>query len=137
MRIAVVFFEGKSRKRLLGVTQALAKGIETQGHQVDVIDGARDVNSKLTIYGYVAIGGESITTFTGKIPEVITRYLKNAGMISGKRCYAFVCKTPISANRALQRIMKAMEGEGMFLKNSGVINSEVEAQEVGRRLHIS
>ena len=33
--------------------------------------------------------------------------------------------------------MKAMEGEGMFLKNSGVLNSDVEAQEVGRRLHVS
>ena len=33
--------------------------------------------------------------------------------------------------------MKAMEGEGMFLKNSGVLNSDVEAAEVGRRLHIS
>ncbi|MDE0024177.1 MAG: hypothetical protein OXP69_07160 [Spirochaetaceae bacterium] len=137
MRTAVVFFEGKNRKRLLSLAQALARGIETQGHQVDLIDGARDINSKLTIYGYIAIGGESITTFTGKIPEVVTRYLKNAGMISGKRCYAFVCKSPISANRALQRIMKAMEGEGMFLKNSGILNSEVEAQEVGRRLHIS
>jgi len=137
MRIAVVFFEGKNRKRLLALAQALARGIETQGHQVDLIDGAHDINSKLTIYRYVAVGGESITTFTGKIPEVVTRYLKNAGMISGKRCYAFVCKSPISANRALQRIMKAMEGEGMFLKNSGVLNSEVEAQEVGRRLHIS
>ena len=68
---------------------------------------------------------------------MVTRYLKNAGMISGKRCYAFVGKSPISASRALQRIMKAMEGEGMFLKNSGVLNSAVEAQEVGRRLHIS
>ena len=137
MRAAVVFFEGKSRKRLLGLAQALAKGIETQGHQVDVIDGSHDVNSRLTLYGYIAIGGESITTFTGKVPDVVTRYLKNAGMISGKRCYAFVSKTSISANRALMRIMKAMEGEGMFLKNSGVLNSEVEAQEVGRRLHIS
>ncbi len=137
MRTAVVFFEGKSRKRLLGLAQALAKGIETQGHQVDVIDGSHDVNSRLTIYGYIAIGGESITTFTGKVPDVVTRYLKNAGMISGKRCYAFVSKTSISANRALMRIMKAMEGEGMFLKNSGILNSEVEAQEVGRRLHIS
>ena len=51
MRIAVVFFEGKNRKRLLALAQALAKGIETQGHQVDVIDGAHDINSKLTIYG--------------------------------------------------------------------------------------
>ena len=137
MRTAVVFFEGKSRKRLLGLAQALAKGIQEQGHQVDVIDGGHDVNSKLTIYRYIAVGGESITTFTGKIPEVVTRYLKGAGMISGKRCYAFVSKSTLSSNRALQRLMKAMEGEGMFLKNSGVLNSDVEAEEVGRRLHIS
>ena len=137
MRTAIVFFEGKSRKRLLGLAQALAKGMQEQGHQVDVIDGGHDVNSRLTIYRYIAVGGESITTFTGKLPEVVTRYLKGAGMISGKRCYAFVSKTSLSANRALQRLMKAMEGEGMFLKNSGVLNSDVEAEEVGRRLHIS
>ena len=136
MRTAVVFFEGKSRKRLLGLAQGLAKGMQEQGHQVDVIDGGHDVNSKLTIYQYIAVGGESTTTFTGKIPEVVTRYLKGAGMISGKRCYAFVSKATLSSNRALQRLMKVMEGEGMFLKNSGVLNSAVEAEAVGRRLHI-
>lgn len=136
MRAAVVFFEGKSRKRMLGLAQALAKGIREQGHQVDVIDGGHDVNSKLTIYQYIAVGGESITTFTGKIPEVVTRYLKGAGMISGKRCYAFVSKTSLSSGRALQRLMQAMEGEGMFLKNSGVLNSAVEAEAVGSRLHV-
>jgi hypothetical protein len=30
-----------------------------------------------------------------------------------------------------------MEGEGMFLKNSDVLRSSVEAEEVGKRLHIS
>lgn len=132
-----MFFEGKSRKRILGLAQGLAKGIREQGHQVDVIDGGRDVNSKLTIYQYIAVGGESTTTFTGKIPEVVTRYLKGAGMISGKRCYAFVSKATLSSNRALQRLMKVMEGEGMFLKNSGVLNSAVEAEAVGRRLHVA
>lgn len=136
MRAAVVFFEGKSRKRMLDLAQALAKGIREQGHQVDVIDGGHDVNSKLTIYQYIAVGGESITTFTGKIPEVVTRYLKGAGMISGKRSYAFVSKTSLSSGRALQRLMQAMEGEGMFLKNSGVLNSAVEAEAVGSRLHV-
>ena len=137
MRTAVVFFEGKSRRRLLGLSQALARGMEAQGHQVDVIDGGHDVNSKLTIYQYIAVGAESMTTFSGKLPEVVNRFLKGSGMISGKRCYAFVSKASMSSSRALQRLMKAMEGEGMFLKNSGVLNSDVEAEEVGRRLHIN
>ena len=137
MRIAVVFFEGNNRRRLLGMAQALARGIEAQGHQVDVIDGSRDVHHRLTVYRYIAVGAESITLFTGKIPAVVVRYLKGAGMISGKRSYAFVSKATLSPARALQRLMTAMEAEGMFLKNSGVLTSDVEAEAVGRRLHIT
>jgi hypothetical protein len=32
--------------------------------------------------------------------------------------------------------MKCMEGEGMFLRNSDVLRSPTEAEEIGRRLRI-
>ena len=34
------------------------------------------------------------------------------------------------------RLVKIMESEGMYLKSSEVIQSEVEAEEIGKRLHI-
>ena len=64
MRVAAVFFPAKDRKKILDITKGLAKGIESQGHTVDIIDGTRDVNTKLTIYKYIVVGAEKVT-FTG------------------------------------------------------------------------
>ena len=44
MRIAVIYFAGGQRNKLVEVSKGLVKGIEAQGHQVDLIDGDRDVN---------------------------------------------------------------------------------------------
>ena len=136
MRTAVIFFAGKNRERLLNLAKALARGIEAQGHQVDIIDGDHDVNTRLTIYQYIAIGTEAISGFGGKIPEKISTFLASAGMVSGKRCFAFVAKTTLGSQKALSRLMKQMESEGMYLKYSEVFSSQVEAEEVGKRLHI-
>ena len=136
MRTAVIFFAGKNREKLLNLAKALARGIESQGHQVDIIDGDHDVNTRLTIYQYIAIGTEAISAFGGKIPEKISTFLSSAGMVSGKRCFAFVAKTALGSQKALTRLMKQMESEGMYLKYSDVFSSQVEAEEVGKRLHI-
>ncbi len=136
MRTAVIFFSGKNREKILNLAKALARGIESQGHQVDIIDGDRDVNSKLTIYQYIAVGTESVSLFGGKIPEKISTFLASAGMVAGKRSFAFVAKTPLGSQKALSRLMKQMESEGMYLKYSEVLNSQVEAEEIGKRLHI-
>jgi len=136
MRAAVVFFATNSRDRILNITRSLAKGIESQGHQVDIIDGNHDVNAKLTMYQYIAIGAEPLSNFSGKIPDKVSHFLSSSGMVAGKRCYAFVTKNVFGAGKALARLMKGMEKEGMFLKYSSIISSAAEAEEIGKRLHI-
>ena len=136
MRVGVVFIAEKNRDKLLNLAKALAKGIEAQGHQAEVIDGSRDSNSKLTIYNYVVVGTEPISLFGGKIPDRVAQFLSSAGMVSGKRCFAFVPKRPLGSTKALFRLMKAMEQEGMFLKSSEILQSDVEAEEIGKRLKL-
>jgi flavorubredoxin len=136
MRVAVVFFSGSRRRKLLEHCQALAKGITSQGHTVDIVDGDRDVNTRLTIYQYIVVGTEVLGTFGGKIPEKVGVWLAGAGTASGKRSFAFVLKAFLGAPRALSRLMQAMEKEGLFLKNSRILASVVEAEEIGKRLHI-
>jgi hypothetical protein len=114
MRAAVVFFSSASRERILALAKSLSQGIGEQGHHVDLIDGDRDVNAKLTSY----------------------QYLGSAGMVSGKHSFAFVTKTPFGSLKALSRLMKNMEKEGMLIKNSSILGSPQEAQEVGKRLHV-
>ena len=55
MRAAVVFFATNSRDKILNITRSLVRGIESQGHQVDIIDGVHDVNAKLTMYQYLSL----------------------------------------------------------------------------------
>jgi menaquinone-dependent protoporphyrinogen IX oxidase len=136
MRAAVVFFATHSRDRILNITRSLARGIESQGHQVDIIDGVHDVNAKLTMYQYIAVGSETLSNFSSKIPDKVGYFLGSSGMVSGKRSFAFVTKNVFGAAKALARVMKSMEKEGMFLKYSTILNSPAEAEEIGKRLHI-
>jgi menaquinone-dependent protoporphyrinogen IX oxidase len=136
MRAAVVFFATNSRDKILNITRSLARGIESQGHQVDIIDGVHDVNAKLTMYQYIAVGSETLSNFSSKIPDKVGYFLSSSGMVAGKRSFAFVTKNVIGATKALARLMKNMEKEGMFLKYSSILNSPQEAEEIGKRLHI-
>jgi flavorubredoxin len=121
---------------MMGLAKALGRGIEKQGNTVDVFDGAKDLNVKLTIYQYVAIGAEPIGGLGGKIPESVRTFLAASGIVSGRKSYAFVAKSTFGAAKALAGLMKCMEGEGMFLKNSDILRSPTEAEEIGRRLRI-
>ena len=137
MRIAAVFFAGKNRNRLLDVTKVLARGLESQGNQVDIIDGDRDINSKLAIYGYIAVGTSAINTWGGRIPEKVSAYLANSGIVAGKRCFAYTITAGMRTGKTLSKLMRQMEQEGMFLKYSDILSSPAEAEEVGKRLHLA
>lgn len=136
MRVAVIYFAGSKRQKLTELSRSLAKGLEEQGHQVDIIDGERDVNSKLTIYNYIAIGTGSTGFFGGKISDGISRFLANSGMVSGKRCFAFIVKSGLRTGKTLQKLMRVMEHEGMYLKYSDILSQPEEALAIGRKLHI-
>jgi len=136
MRVAVVFFSGRNREKIRDLATGLARGIEKQGNQVDVFDGARDNNVRLTIYQYIAVGMEPSGSFSGKVPDLVKSFLAGSGVVTGKKSYAFVSRSAFGTAKSLSNLMRSMEGEGMFLKNSDVLRSGVEAEEIGKRLHI-
>ena len=137
MRVAIVYFSNKKRKKLSVLAGALADGIRSQGHQVDVIDGDLDVNSKLTVYNYVAVGIEAMNSLGGKIPARTAFFLSNSCLIRGKRSYAFLLHSGLRPQKSLNKLMHTMEHEGMYLKKSDVISSAEEASIIGKNLHIS
>ena len=136
MRAAVVFFSGASRQRILALAKSLSQGIGRQGIQVDLVDGDRDVNAKLTMYQYLAVGCEPLPGFGGKLPDKAAQFLGAAGMVSGKRSFAFVSRSAFGSQKALSRLMKVMEKEGMLIRNSSILRSPQEAEEFGKRLRI-
>lgn len=136
MRVAVVFFGAGKRERLAEIARGVAEGIEKQGHTVDIIDGERDANTSLTPYRYVAVGTVAASLFRGKIPPAVAQWLGRSGMVSGKKSFAFLATAPLGAPRALQRLMKVMEHEGLFIRYSEVLRSREEAALVGSRLKL-
>ncbi len=136
MRVAVVFFGSSRRDRVAELARGVAEGIEKLGHQVDIIDGEKDSNATLTPYTYVALGTTSTSFFGGRIPDSIATWLGRAGMIAGKKSFAFLLATPLGAQKSLARLMKTMEHEGLFIRFSDVLRSREEAALVGSRLKL-
>jgi flavorubredoxin len=122
---------------MMRLAQAVARGVEKQGNQVDTFEGARDSNAKLTIYQYIVVGAEPVGTLGGKIPDSVKTFLAAAGAVAGKKSYAFVSRATFGAGKSLTALMKCMEGEGMLIKTSDILRSPAEAEEIGRRLHVS
>lgn len=135
MRVAVVQFPSSEREKMTAISRGLAKGIERQGHHVDVIDGDR-LGSKVTIYQYIAIGVEQTNLFGGKIPDKVREFLAGAGAVAGKRSCAYILKHALGERRTLSKLMSVMEKEGMFLRISHSLRSGEEAEAVGAGLKI-
>jgi hypothetical protein len=135
MKVAIVVFPGKNKNKLIEVSKGLAKGLESQGHKCDIIS-QKDVTSKLTGYQYIAAGSECISVMGGQLPDGITEFLSNAGLVTGKPCFAFVLKTLFGSSRALSRLMGRMENEGMFVRFSEIFSRPAEAEAVGARLKV-
>lgn len=135
MRVAVVYFQSGSNE-VKKTAEALARGISAGDHLVDLINGETDTDKRLTSYEYIVVGTTASSFFSGKISDRISAYLKNSGMLSGKRSYAFIRKKGLSSSKALKNLMMAMEKEGMMLKISDVLYSAIEAEAAGKKLHI-
>lgn len=69
----------RRKEKLLALSKSSARGIKTQGHQVDVVDAATPSDAKLSTYQHIAVGSEGTTWFTGKPPELAAGFLKSAG----------------------------------------------------------
>ncbi len=136
MQVCVVYAgaSANSSTRLRSIAQSFAKGLEMQGHQAEIIN-AYDVDTRLTRYDYVIIGAEPVSFFSAKVPEAVSKFLAQAGSVSGKRCMAFITGG-LRKGKTLQNLMKAMEGEGMILKLSEVIKKPDEAMAIGKRLNV-
>lgn len=135
MRVAVLYFRNGSEK-VKKIASYLARGVEAQGHQVTLIDAETDSDSKLTIYEYIILGTSPTSFFSSKISDKVSVFLKNAGRVTGTKCYAFMVKNGLFVSKSLHILMKNMEKEGMFLKISDVLATPEEAELIGKKLHI-
>jgi hypothetical protein len=131
MRVALVYIPAKTPEALAAVAKSMARALESGGHFVDLFEARADETPRLTGYDYVIVGSESATAF-GKLPIRASQVLAQAGMITGKRSMAFLRKSGLRPEKALARLMKTMEAEGMVVNCSEVVKNAAEAEAAAR-----
>jgi hypothetical protein len=131
MRVALIYIPAKAPEAIAALAKIMARTLEAAGHFVDVSQAKPDEMPHLTGYDYVIIGTESASAF-GKIPDRVAKLLSQAGMVTGKRSMAFLRKTGFRPEKALHRLMKAMEAEGMVVNCAELVSKEEDAASAAR-----
>jgi hypothetical protein len=133
MRIAVVSATAQ-RKAVPDYVKSLAKGMESMGHRVDIIDAWTEDGFRLPGYEYIVVTAEAVSLFGGKMPEALPRILGAGSGIGGKKSAAFLRKTGPFTGKALANLMRAMEKEGMLVNWSDIILNAPHAEVLGKRI---
>jgi len=133
MRIAIVSAPA-AKKNTPDYIQGLAKGIESMGHRVDIIDAWTEDGIKLPGYEYIVVAAEPISFISGKIPLVIAKALAAGSSLVGKKGAAFIKKTGLFSNYALANLMRAMEKEGMRVNWSDFLFNAPHAEALGKHI---
>jgi len=134
LKVAIVYWDSKNGD-VKKFASALSKGVENQGHQVQIFDGLRD-DLRLTAFNYIIMGTAPISLFSKKLEPAVINGIKRSGTVTGKRSFAFVRKKGLRSFKILQGLMKYMEAEGMMLKNSEIFKTPEEAEFLAEKLHI-
>jgi menaquinone-dependent protoporphyrinogen IX oxidase len=133
MRIAIVSAAG-SKKETPDYVASLAKGMESMGHRVDIVNAWKDDGMRLPGYEYIAVAAEPISIFSGKLPDIVSKTLSAGSSLVGKKSAAFVKKTGLFSNRALLNLMRVMEKEGMRVNWSDILLNPPHAEAMGKRI---
>jgi hypothetical protein len=136
MRVGILYYPSNAAEKVEKIGKAFAKGVESMGHDITVINGDLDSSTKLTMYEYVAVIAKPVTLFAGKISDKVGQFLQNGGTLSGKRSSAVIVKSGFGSERALTRLMRAMEREGMFVNYSEILSLPEDAAGSVKRLPI-
>jgi len=133
MRIAIISAPS-IRKAPPDYVRSLAKGMESMGHRVDVIDAWTEDGFRLPGYEYIAVATEPVSFFSGKIPDVVSKMLAAGSTLVGKKSAAFIKKEGLFTSRALANLMRAMEKEGMMINWSEILLNPPHAEALGKRI---
>ena len=133
MRIAVIS-AGSKRHSPPDYILALAKGMESMGHRVEIIDAWADDGMRLGGFEYIAVTAEPVSFFSAKIPDAIPKILAAGSGLGGKKSAAFIKKSGLRSGKTIANLMKAMEKEGMMINWSDILLNAPHAEAIGKRI---
>jgi len=133
MWVAVVSAPSR-RQPLPDYVKALAKGIESAGHRVDIINAWTDDSMRLPGYEYIVVVTDTHSFFSAKVSEALLKVFSAGSSVSGKKSAVFVKKGGLRTNRTLVNVMNAMEKEGMVINWFDILFNAPHAEAMGKRI---
>ena len=133
MRIAVVSAPSQ-RRQPPDYVAALAKGMESMGHHVELVDAWTDNGMRLAIFDFIAIAAEPVSFFSAAIPEAVSKILSTGSGLGGKKSAAFIKRGGLRPGKTLANLMKAMEKEGMMVNWSDILFNAPHAEAMGKQV---
>ena len=122
---------------LKDIAEGIKEGAESQGFRVD-IKNTKDVGSGVSFYPYdlILAGSPTRGIFRGKIDESLNSFLSQAKRTVGKDAVAYVKPRFFATNKALKKVMAALESQGCIVKNFKAIKNHQSAVEFGKNINI-
>lgn len=135
MRVALVTFIQGDQSGSRSILSKLENGSASRGNQVEVFDGFKDLlNTRLTIFDYIAVLYKPSGFFGGKLPSRIAEFLATSGTVAGKKGCALVLKHGFSGAKQCRSLMKILEAEGLMLDYFDIVRDEEHASAVGKKI---
>ncbi|RCW60901.1 MULTISPECIES: hypothetical protein [Halanaerobium] len=122
---------------LKDIAEGIKEGAESQGFRVD-IKNTKDVGNGVSFYPYdlILAGSPTRGIFRGKIDESLSSFLSKAKRTVGKDAVAYVKPRFFATNKALKKVMAALESQGCIVKNFKAIKNHQSAVEFGKNIKI-
>jgi hypothetical protein len=135
MRVTIVIIPAGKAAALEAAAKVMAAELGKQGHEVELLIGAKGETNRLAMSEYLVFGTEPVG-LRGTLPPRVGEILAQATGLSGKRGMAFVLKRGPFRNKTLPRLMKAMEAQGMTVNYGEVVKNAAEAALAAREAPI-
>ena len=130
MLVGIIY--STEKKVIAKLVDGLKRGLEEQGHQVQVFADDTDSFTGLAACKTIMVGSYVIGGFKPKTPSRLKDVLNKLNIISGKRSIAFVASGGIGERKALVQLMKDMESQGRYMVNQQSFSSEDDAYRFGK-----
>lgn len=123
MNVSVVAISDRKSERLKSMAKAVADEFARLGHSVELMDTP---DYRLASSLYIAVISEP-KGLGSSLGDKLRIELARCQSLSGKRAMALMVKSGFFPAKALGRLMKAMEKEGMVVTMGDVVASPSEA----------
>ncbi len=119
------------------IAEGIKEGAEAEGFRAELKNTA-DTGNTVSFYPYdlVIAGSPTHGIFKGKIDNSLKEYLSDSKRTVGQDAVAFVKPRLFATNKALKKVMAALEAQGCIVKNFKAISNHQEAVEFGKNIKL-